>query len=145
MLGTPVITLRAGREAGGNPSKIWGLLKTWGPAWLVMIADVWGDCFRANHGGDCRCGHWGRDRLFGFRGSWNLVVPMLTLNLVNLALSLMVLQIVVLLAPAITLGLIASNERLMGRYSLDGSNRILYWTFLVLILGTGVASLVYSL
>ena len=74
-----------------------------------------------------------------------LVVPMLTLNLVNLALSLMVLQIVVLLAPAITLGLIASNKRLMGRYSLDGSNRLLYWTFLVLIFGTGIASLIYSI
>jgi manganese transport protein len=61
-----------------------------------------------------------------------LVVPMLTLNLVNLALNLMVLQIVVLLGPAITLGLIAANQRLMGRYSLNGSNRILYWTFLIL-------------
>jgi Mn2+/Fe2+ NRAMP family transporter len=74
-----------------------------------------------------------------------LVVPMLTLNLVNLALNLMVLQIVVLLAPAITLGVIASNRRLMGRYSLEGSNRTLYWIFLLLIFGTGIASLAYSL
>jgi len=74
-----------------------------------------------------------------------LVIPMLTLHLVNLALSLMVLQIVVLLGPATILGLIASNPRLMGRYSLKGSNKILYWTFLVLIFGTGIASLAYAL
>ncbi len=74
-----------------------------------------------------------------------LVVPMLTLNLVNLALSLMVLQIVVLLGPAMTLGLIASNKRLMGTYSLNGPNKFVYWTFLVLIFGTGIVSLVTSL
>ncbi len=70
-----------------------------------------------------------------------LVVPMLTLNLVNLALNLMVLQIAVLVGPAITLGLLASNKRLMGRYSLKGYNKIFYWIFFVLILATGVVSM----
>ena len=70
-----------------------------------------------------------------------LLVPLVTLNLVNLALSLMVLQIVVLLGPAVTLGLIASNRRLMGEHALRGSNRVLYWFFLALILATGVAGL----
>ncbi len=69
-----------------------------------------------------------------------LIVPMLTLNLVNLALNLMVLQIAVLVGPAITLGLIASNKRLMGSYSLKGFNKIIYWAFFVLILGTGIVS-----
>lgn len=73
-----------------------------------------------------------------------LVIPMLTLNLVGLALNLMVLQIVVLLGPAVILGLIASNVRVMGRYSLKGANNILYWVFLVLIFATGIASLVFS-
>ncbi len=74
-----------------------------------------------------------------------LVVPLVTLNLVNLALNLMVPQIVVLLGPAVTLGLIASNRRLMGRYFLNGSNKILYWGVLVLVFGTGIASLIYAL
>ncbi len=74
-----------------------------------------------------------------------LVVPIITLNLVNLALNLMVLQIVVLLGPAIILGLIASNQKLMGTHALGGFNKTIYWIFLALIFGTGILSLVYSL
>jgi manganese transport protein len=74
-----------------------------------------------------------------------LVIPMITLNLVNLALNLMVLQIIVLLGPAILLGLIATSRKLMGHYTLNGFNKILYWFFLVLIFGTGIISLLYSL
>jgi len=74
-----------------------------------------------------------------------LVVPLLSFNLINLAISLMVLQIVVLIGPAITLGLISSNKRLMHDQSLRGLNRIAYWVFLVLIFGTGVVSMVYLL
>ena len=40
MLETIVVTLHKRLGAEQNRSKIWGLLKTWGPAWLVMIADV---------------------------------------------------------------------------------------------------------
>ena len=74
-----------------------------------------------------------------------LVIPMLSLNLINLALSLMVLQIVVLIGPAIILGLICSNKKLMGVFALGGFNRILYWAFLVLIVGTGFLSLAQTL
>jgi manganese transport protein len=91
---------------------------------------------------------WGRKnwfRVYLVESLPALVVPLVTLDLVNLALSLMVLQIVVLLAPAVTLGLIASSRRLMGRFSLNGFNKILYWVFLALIFATGIASLVYSL
>ncbi len=72
-----------------------------------------------------------------------VVVPIITLNLVNLALSLMVLQIAVLIGPAVTLGLIAADKRLMGAHALRGPNRLLYWTFLALIVATGVASAWY--
>ena len=72
-----------------------------------------------------------------------LIVPILTLNLVNLALNLMVLQIVVLVGPAITLGLIASDRKVMASFSLSRTNKIVYWTFLVLIFGTGIVSLAY--
>jgi len=74
-----------------------------------------------------------------------LVVPMLSLNLINLALSLMVLQIVVLIGPAVILGMICSNKKLMGTHSLRGFNRILYWAFLALIFGTGLLSLAQML
>lgn len=69
-----------------------------------------------------------------------LVVPIITLNLVNLALSLMVLQILVLIAPAILLGVIAADKRLMGRHRLRGTGKALYWTFLALIMATGLWS-----
>lgn len=71
-----------------------------------------------------------------------VIVPMVSLNLISLALNLMVLQLVVLVGPAITLGLIAANRPLMGRYALRGANRVVYWAFLVLIFGTGVVTLV---
>ena len=74
-----------------------------------------------------------------------LVIPMLSLNLINLALNLMVLQIVVLICPAIILGLICANRKLMGAHSLRGFNRIIYWAFLVLIVGTGVLSLAQTI
>ena len=70
-----------------------------------------------------------------------LIVPMLALNLINMALNLMVLQIAVLVGPAIMLGLIASNKKLMGHYSLKGFNKIIYWAFFVLILATGIVSM----
>lgn len=69
-----------------------------------------------------------------------VVIPMITLNLVNLALSLMVLQIAVLIAPAIILGLIGADETLMGPHALRGWSRGLYWAFLVLIVATGAVS-----
>ncbi len=67
-----------------------------------------------------------------------VIIPMITLNLINLALSLMVLQIVVLIGPSIILGFISSDKKLMGKYSLSGPNKVLYWSFLVLIFATGV-------
>ncbi len=70
-----------------------------------------------------------------------LVVPMLALNLINMALNLMVLQIAVFVGPAITLGLIASNKKLMGRYYLKGFNKIIYWIFFILIIATGIVSM----
>jgi Mn2+/Fe2+ NRAMP family transporter len=72
-----------------------------------------------------------------------VVVPLLSLNLVNLALNLMVLQIIVLVGPAVILGLLASSKKLMGTYALGRLNKVVYWTFLTLIVGTGIASLVY--
>jgi len=88
---------------------------------------------------------WGRKnwfKLYLVESLPALIVPMLTLNLVNLALNLMVLQIVVLMGPAITLGLISSDKNLMGEYSLAGLNKGAYWFFTVLIFGTGLIGIV---
>ena len=49
-----------------------------------------------------------------------VLIPLFSFNLIKLALNLMVLQIVVLIAPAIILGVIASNKKLMGDLSLKG-------------------------
>jgi len=70
---------------------------------------------------------------------------MVSLNLINLALSLMVLQIVVLIGPAVTLGLLSSSDKLMGRHTLRGAGLIIYWIFLFLIFATGVTSVVFML
>jgi Mn2+/Fe2+ NRAMP family transporter len=89
---------------------------------------------------------WGRKNWFKIYLIESLpavVVPLLSLNLVNLALNLMVLQIIVLIGPAVILGLLASNKKLMGTYALGRLNKVVYWVFLTLIVGTGIASLVY--
>jgi NRAMP (natural resistance-associated macrophage protein)-like metal ion transporter len=91
---------------------------------------------------------WGRENWFKvylIESLPALLVPIVTLNLVNLALNLMVLQIIVLAGPAIILGLVASDRKLMGAYSLGGFNQAIYWIFLFLIFGTGILSLIYAL
>lgn len=74
-----------------------------------------------------------------------VIIPLLSLNLINLALTLMLLQIVVLIGPAITLGLIAANRRLMGDFALRGIGRASYWGFLALIFATGALSVASQL
>ena len=70
-----------------------------------------------------------------------VLIPLFSFNLIKLALNLMVLQIVVLIAPAIILGAIASNKKLMGDLSLKGINKFIYWVFIVLIFATGAVSM----
>ncbi len=70
-----------------------------------------------------------------------VLVPLFSFNLIKLALNLMVLQIVVLIAPAIILGTIAMNKKLMGDFSLRGFNKYIYWFIIVLIFITGVISI----
>ena len=71
-----------------------------------------------------------------------VIVPLFSYNLIKLALNLMVLQIVVLIAPAVILGVIASNKKLMGDLRLKGLNKYIYWMTIILIFGTGVVSMV---
>ena len=88
---------------------------------------------------------WGRKnwfKLYLIESLPALIVPMVTLNLVNLALHLMVFQIVVLLGPAVTLGLISADKNLMGEHSLRGFNKTAYWFFILLVFGTGIVGIV---
>jgi manganese transport protein len=71
-----------------------------------------------------------------------LVISLLPFNLVSLALNLLALQVVLLIAPAVLLGLIASKSGLMGRHSLKGPNKLLYWLLLLMVVATGIVSLV---
>ena len=70
-----------------------------------------------------------------------VVVPLFSFNLIKLALNLMVLQILVLIAPAIMLGIIASNKKLMGEFYLNGFNKFIYWIIIVLIFVAGTVSI----
>jgi Mn2+/Fe2+ NRAMP family transporter len=70
-----------------------------------------------------------------------VIIPLVSYNLINLAMNLMVLQIVVLIAPAVILGVIASNKKMMGGFLLKGINKYIYWITILLIFGTGVISM----
>lgn len=70
-----------------------------------------------------------------------VLIPLFSFNLVKLALNLMVLQIVVLIAPAVILGVIASNKKLMGDLILKGFNKLIYWLFIIVIFATGIISM----
>ncbi len=70
-----------------------------------------------------------------------VLIPLFSFNLIKLALNLMVLQILVLIIPVIILGIMASNKKLMGDFSLKGFNRLIYWVIIVLIFATGIASM----
>ena len=74
-----------------------------------------------------------------------VLIPLFSFNLIKLALNLMVLQIIVLIAPAFILGMLASNKKLMGDLFLKGFNRFIYWTFIALIFLTGLISMLPSL
>jgi len=70
-----------------------------------------------------------------------VIIPLFSYNLIKLALNLMVLQIVVLIAPAVILGVIASNKKMMGALHLRGLNKYIYWITIILIFVTGVISM----
>jgi Mn2+/Fe2+ NRAMP family transporter len=70
-----------------------------------------------------------------------VIIPMVCLNLINLVLNLMVLQILVLIAPAIMLGCLSSNKKIMGKNALKQWEKIFYWGFLLLIFSTGLISI----
>jgi Mn2+/Fe2+ NRAMP family transporter len=89
---------------------------------------------------------WGRKRWFSLYLMESIpaaiVVLIFNYNLINFALGLMVFQIVVLIGPAIIMGVLASKKSLMGEYALKPVNHIVYWGILALIIATGILSIV---
>ncbi len=88
---------------------------------------------------------WGKKSLFRvylLESIPAMVVSLLPFNLVSLSLSLLAVQVVVLIVPAVLLGLIATKRNLMGAHSLRGANRLLYWSLLIMVVATGIVSLV---
>ena len=80
-------------------------------------------------------------RVYVIESIAGVVVSLLPFGLVNMALSLLALDVIILIGPGLVLGLVASDTKLMGKYSLHGLNLWIYWIVLFLLIGAGIASL----
>jgi manganese transport protein len=80
-------------------------------------------------------------RIYMVESVAGVIISLLPFALVNMALNLLALDVVILIGPGLVLGLVASDRRLMGKYSLHGWNWWIYWIVLFLMIGAGIASL----
>ncbi|MFI5448921.1 MAG: divalent metal cation transporter, partial [Candidatus Bathyarchaeia archaeon] len=74
-----------------------------------------------------------------------IVTLMLSGNLLTSILNLMVAFVFVLMAPAVMMGLIASNPKIMGVHFSSGVWKVAYWLSLILVVILGVISVVSSI
>ncbi|MGO9643184.1 MAG: NRAMP family divalent metal transporter [Candidatus Bathyarchaeia archaeon] len=74
-----------------------------------------------------------------------IVTLMLSGNLLTSILNLMVAFVFVLIAPAVMMGRIASNPRIMGAHASNGVWKIAYWLSLIFVVILGVISVVSSI
>ena len=87
---------------------------------------------------------WGRQRFFWVYLIESLpavVVPMFFPNLLNLAISMMVLFVFVLLGPGIMVGLIVKKKRIMGDFSSGLGWCVAYWASLAVVVASGFIAL----
>ena len=70
-----------------------------------------------------------------------VAVPLIFTNLVGLMLNLMVIFVFVTIVPGVMLGLICSNNRIMGTNAMGQKWKATYWLMLGVVLLTGVLSL----
>jgi Mn2+/Fe2+ NRAMP family transporter len=87
---------------------------------------------------------WGRQRFFWIymvESLPALVVPMLFPNLLDLAISMMVLFVFVLLGPGIMVGLIARKKRIMSDLSSGRWWSVAYWVSLAVVVTSGFIAL----
>jgi Mn2+/Fe2+ NRAMP family transporter len=73
-----------------------------------------------------------------------VAVPIFYPDLLSLALSLMVVFIFVLVGPGILMGLLASDEEIMGNYASNWPWRMAYWISLGAVLTLGLVALAAS-
>ena len=74
-----------------------------------------------------------------------IVTLMLSGNLLTSILNLMVVFVFVLIAPAVMMGLIASNPKIMGVHSSSAVWKIAYWLSLIFVVILGVISVVSTI
>ena len=74
-----------------------------------------------------------------------IVTLMLSGNLLTSILNLMVAFVFVLIAPAVMMGLIASNPKIMGPHSSKGVWEIAYWVSLIFVVFLGAIYVVSSM
>ena len=87
---------------------------------------------------------WGRQGFFWIYLGESLpalVVPMLFPDLFNLAISMMVLFVFVLLGPGVMVGLIARKREVMGKLASDFQWSLLYWVSLAIVVASGLIAL----
>jgi len=88
---------------------------------------------------------WGRNRYFWLYLAESVpavFVPLIFSDLISLALNLMVALVFVLIGPAVIMGLIASNNKIMGKYASSRTWNFAYWLCLALIVLFGVMAVV---
>jgi len=83
-----------------------------------------------------------RFRVYLLESAPALIISLLPISLLKLTLGLLALDILALIVPGAMLGLIASDNALMGEYSLKGLNKMIFWTVLFLTVGGGLTSLI---
>ena len=71
-----------------------------------------------------------------------VAIPILFPAPLSLVLGLMVVFVFVLVGPGILMGLLGSNERIMGRYVSSGRWKAAYWLSLAAVLSLGVVAVV---
>ena len=106
---------------------------------VISLGSTWGVADAMGWGKNSRGENW--FWVYVLESTPALLISVLPYNLVNLAIGLLAIQVVVLIGPAVILGLLASSEALMGIHSLKGFNRILYWALLLLVVAVGVYGL----
>jgi Mn2+/Fe2+ NRAMP family transporter len=71
-----------------------------------------------------------------------IVTLMLSGNLLSSVLNLMVAFVFVLIAPAVMMGLIASNSKIMGAHASRGVWKLAYWLSLFFVVALGLISII---
>ena len=70
-----------------------------------------------------------------------VVIPLIFTNLVNLMLSLMVVFVFVTVVPGVILGLVCSNQKVLGVHVMGSKWRLMYWAMLGVVLLTGLVTI----